>query len=165
MPIITDPSHICGNRERLLEVSQKAMDLNFEGLIIESHCNPDNALSDAKQQLTPNALSKLLGHLVMRKEEVENGSLVTLEELRAQIDKIDDSILDIFEKRMEIADQIGYYKKDHNIAILQTKRWDQILTKRIDMANGKGLSAEFINIVFRAIHEESINHQTKIMNK
>jgi chorismate mutase len=165
IPMINDPSHICGARERLLEVSQKAMDLNFDGLIIESHCNPDVAMSDAKQQLTPKALGEMLNKIVLRKAEAENGSINTLEELRVKIDKIDDSILDIFETRMKIADQIGLYKKENNIAILQSKRWDKIITKRLEMGEKKGLSAEFIDIVFRAIHEESINHQNKVMNK
>lgn len=164
MPMIVDPSHICGNREKLLEITQRAMDLNFDGIIIESHCNPDVAMSDAKQQLTPSALGNLLKNLILRKPEAENGSLVTLEELRAQIDKIDDSVIEIFEKRMKIADQIGQYKKENNIAILQTKRWDNIITKRVEMGKNKGLSHEFIETIFRAIHEESINHQTKIMN-
>ena len=165
IPMITDPSHICGNRERLLEVSQKAMDLNFDGLIIESHCDPSKAMSDAEQQLTPEALGKMLCQIVIRSEEVKNGSLVTLEELRAKIDKIDDSIMDIFEKRMKIAEEIGQYKKEHNIAILQSKRWDEIIRKRVEMGNKKGLSQEFVEIIFRAIHEESIDHQTQVMNK
>jgi chorismate mutase len=165
LPMITDPSHICGNRERLLEVSQKAMDLNFEGLIIESHCNPDVALSDASQQLTPESLGKLLNKIVIRSEEVINGSLVTLDEMRVQIDKMDDSIMEIFEKRMKVAEQIGRYKKEHNIAILQSKRWDQIIRKRLEMGEKIGLSNEFVETIFRAIHEESINHQTQVMNK
>lgn len=144
---------------------QKAMDLNFRGLIIESHCNPEVALSDASQQLTPENLGKMLSQIIIRKEEVVNGSLATLEELRLQIDKMDDSILNIFEKRMKIAEQIGKYKKDHGIAILQTKRWDQILTKRLEIGEKKGLSNEFVETIFKAIHEESINHQTAVMNK
>jgi chorismate mutase len=165
LPMICDPSHICGSRERLQEISQKAMDLNYDGIIIESHCNPSVAMSDAKQQLTPEALGTMLKSLVVRKIEAENDNQVTLEELRVQIDKLDDTILDIFEKRMKIADSIGQYKKDNNIAILQSRRWDQILTKRQEMGISKGLSKEFIDIVFRAIHEESIDHQEKIMNE
>jgi chorismate mutase len=165
LPMICDPSHICGNRERLLEVSQKAMDLNFDGLIIESHIDPSVAMSDAKQQLTPAALGELLKSLVLRQAESENGSISTLEELRVQIDKIDDSVLEIFEKRMKIADQIGQYKKDHNLAILQTKRWADIITRRIEMGEKKGLSEHFVDTIFKAIHEESINHQTQIMNR
>jgi chorismate mutase len=165
LPFICDPSHICGNRDHLLEVSQKAMDLNYDGLIIESHINPEIAMSDASQQLTPSALGDLLKKLILRNPEVTNGSLVTLEELRAKIDKMDDTILDIFEKRMKIAEEIGLYKKERNIAILQTNRWNQILTKQRKMGEKKGLSNEFIDIIFRAIHQESINHQTQVMNK
>jgi len=165
LPMICDPSHICGNRENLLEVSQKAMDLNFDGIIIESHIDPSVAMSDAKQQLTPENLAILLKNLILRQVESNDGSMITLDELREQIDKIDDSILDIFERRMKIADQIGQYKKDHNMAILQTKRWDNIITKRLEMGEKKNLSREFVDITFKAIHEESINHQNKIMNK
>ncbi len=165
MPVITDPSHICGNRTGLLSVSQTAMDLNFDGLIIETHPDPDKAWSDAKQQITPEALSELLSKLVIREaEENVQSSEHTLEDLRQKIDKIDDSILDIFEKRMIVAEQIGQYKKDHNLSILQSKRWEEILQKRIAMSAKKNLSAEFTDTIFKAIHQESINHQTKIMN-
>ena len=164
LPIITDPSHICGTRERLYEISQEAMDLNFDGIIIESHPNPDKAWSDAMQQVTPSALKIILDKLVIRQEEVENGLAMTIGELREEIDRLDDQIIDIFEERMQIADQIGHYKKDHNVSILQSKRWDSILNKRLDMGLEKGLSNEFITRVFRAIHQESINHQAKIMN-
>jgi len=164
LPVITDPSHICGNRERLYEVSQEAMDLNFDGIIIESHPDPDKAWSDPKQQVTPADLKLLLDKLVIRKTEVDNGLAMTMSELREEIDSLDDQIIDIFENRMQIADKIGEYKKAHSVAILQSKRWDSILNKRLDMGLRKGLSNEFITRVFRAIHQESINHQTKIMN-
>ena len=163
LPIITDPSHICGKREGLLEISQKAMDLNFSGLIIESHIHPESAMSDALQQLTPSALGDMLHKLIIRKAEVENGTLATLEELRTDIDKMDDAIMEVLEKRMKISELIGRYKKEHNISILQSKRWDAILQKRTEMGLKKGLSNEFIETVFKAIHEESINHQTKVM--
>jgi len=165
IPLICDPSHICGSRERLAEISQEAMDLNYDGLIIESHINPDKAMSDAKQQLTPDALNSMLKGLILRSPEATNGSLVTLERLRHQIDTIDDQLVEIFEKRMKIADQIGIYKKDHNIAILQSKRWHEIIQKRVELGEKKGLSHEFIDTVFKAIHQESINHQTHVMNK
>jgi len=164
LPVITDPSHICGNRERLLEVSQEAMDLNLDGIIIESHPDPDRAWSDPKQQVTPLELKLLLDKLVIRKTEVDNGLALTMGELREEIDSLDDQIIDIFENRMQIADKIGEYKKAHGVAILQSKRWDSILNKRLDMGLRKGLSNEFITRVFRAIHQESINHQAKIMN-
>lgn len=166
LPIITDPSHICGNRDMLFEVSQEAMDLNFEGLIIESHICPDKALSDAAQQITPEAVRKLINGLVLRKADIENTVIAhTLEDLRLQIDKFDDKLLEVLEKRMKVADKIGKYKKENGITILQSSRWDQLLTKRIDDGEKKGLSEDFVVKVFRAIHQESINHQTKIMNE
>ena len=164
IPIITDPSHICGNREWLYEVSQEAMDLNFDGIIIESHINPDKAMSDSQQQLTPADLKKLLDRIILRDPEVVNGLALTMVELRSEIDKLDDQIIDIFEHRMQIADQIGHYKKANNVAIFQSKRWDTIINKRLEMGLEKGLSHEFITRVFRAIHQESINHQAHIMN-
>jgi len=164
LPVITDPSHICGNREHLLEVSQEAMDLSFDGLIIESHPDPDKAWSDPQQQVRPADLKILLESLILRKREVDNGLALTMAELRAGIDKLDDQIIDIFEERMSIADKIGEYKKAHNVAILQSKRWDSILNHRLNMGLKKGLSNEFITRVFRAIHQESINHQARIMN-
>ncbi|HEX2395092.1 MAG TPA: bifunctional 3-deoxy-7-phosphoheptulonate synthase/chorismate mutase type II [Bacteroidales bacterium] len=165
LPIITDPSHICGSRDLLYEVSQRAMDLDFYGLIIESHCNPDKALSDAQQQLTPENLAKLLKKLVLRTAQVQNNLILsTLEELRHEIDKYDEKLMDIFEHRMAISRKIGEYKKQNNITILQTSRWDEILRDKIAQANKKGLGEEFIIKIFRAIHEESINHQTKVMN-
>lgn len=164
LPIITDPSHICGSRKKLYEVSQEALDLNLDGIIIESHIDPDNALSDAKQQLTPGDLKKLLDRLVIRDPEMVNGLIRTMTELRGEIDKLDDQIMDVFEHRMKIADQIGHYKKANNVAIFQSKRWDSIINKRLEMGLEKGLSSEFVTRLFRAIHQESINHQARIMN-
>ncbi|NBC84237.1 MAG: 3-deoxy-7-phosphoheptulonate synthase [Bacteroidetes bacterium] len=166
LPIITDPSHICGNRELLFEVSQKSMDLDFDGLIIETHINPDKALSDAKQQITPAALNDLLSKLVLRKPNVENAVLQhTLEELRHDIDRLDDKLIDLLADRMKTSEKIGEYKKLNNITILQSSRWDELLNKRLELSGGKGLSDEFILKIFRAIHQESINHQTHIMNE
>ncbi|MFO7657776.1 MAG: bifunctional 3-deoxy-7-phosphoheptulonate synthase/chorismate mutase type II [Bacteroidales bacterium] len=165
LPIITDPSHICGNRELLFEISQKAMDLNFEGLIIETHIDPDNAWSDAQQQITPQTLNDLLNTLVLRSENVENAVLMTtLEELRGEIDKFDDQLMKILECRMSVSRKIGEHKKKNNVTILQTSRWDELLRRRIEEGDRKGLSEEFIVKLFRAIHQESINHQTKVMN-
>ena len=163
--MLTDPSHICGNRHLLYDVSQKAMDLNFDGLIIETHNNPDKALSDAKQQITPHELGTLINRLIFRKADANGDSQMTLAELREQIDKLDDKIVNIFEQRMKIVEEIGQYKKEQNITILQTKRWDDILKNRISLGTRKGLSEEFILKVFQAIHQESINHQTIVMNK
>jgi chorismate mutase len=140
------------------------MDLDFDGIIIESHPNPDKAWSDPKQQVTPRELQNILDRIIIRQTEPDNGFALTLGELRETIDQLDDQIINIFEERMKIADQIGEYKKDQNVAILQSKRWDSILNKRLEMGYKKGLSNEFITRVFRAIHQESINHQAKIMN-
>ncbi|MGE4568475.1 MAG: chorismate mutase [Bacteroidales bacterium] len=165
LPILIDPSHIGGKRELIHELSQQAMDLLFDGLMIEAHINPAEAWSDAAQQITPAQLHQLVNRLVIRQSAVEGGNAVTLEELRTQIDAFDDQVLDVLAKRMKVADQIGWFKKQHNITILQTARWDQILTRRTDMALAKGLSREFTSDIFRAIHEESISHQNKIMNE
>jgi len=165
MPIITDPSHICGNREFLYDISQKAMDLNFDGLIIETHCNPDKALSDANQQVTPEGLTGILDRLVLRDPEVKEELMLTLAGLRDQIDKVDDRIINLLEERMLVSENIGDYKKENNITILQTKRWDDMLKNRLALGIRKGLSEEFIIKLFRSIHQESINHQTSVMNE
>ena len=164
LPVICDPSHICGTREKIFEISQEAMDLNFDGLIIESHINPDVALSDSEQQITPKALEGLLNKLVIRSQKPEIDSK-TLAELRAEIDTFDDMIMDVFEKRMAIADMIGKFKKENNISILQAKRWEDILQRHLLMGDSKRLSKEFVETIFKAIHQESINHQNKVMNE
>jgi chorismate mutase len=164
IPMITDPSHICGNRKGLLDISQRAMDLNFEGIIIESHINPAIALSDAQQQLTPADLDILLKKLILRHSDIDSKISITIEELREEIDHFDDQVMNILEKRMCIADKIGEYKKINSVTILQTKRWDDILHRRHEQGLKKGLSEEFVTKLFEAIHEESINHQTKVMN-
>ncbi len=165
MPIICDPSHISGSRKYLYELSQKAMDLNFDGLMIESHINPDKALSDAAQQLTPNDLKELLSRLILRSPVTSDPRLLDiLGELRQQIDVFDDHLLDILEQRMKVAETIGQYKKDNNITILQTTRWDEIISKVLINGQAKGLSREMIDTIFKAIHQESINHQMKVMN-
>jgi chorismate mutase len=165
MPILTDPSHICGNREFLFDISQKAMDLNFDGLLIETHCNPDKALSDAKQQVTPEGLKQILDRLIFRDPDIAEDLMLTLAGLRDQIDKLDDKIINLLEDRMQVSEKIGAYKKDNNITILQTKRWDDMLKTRLQLGSRKGLSEEFIIKLFRSIHQESINHQTSVMNK
>ncbi len=165
LPIICDPSHISGSREFLHEISQKAMDLNFDGLMLESHIDPDKALSDAAQQLTPNDLKELLSRLVLRSPGTSDPKLLDiLGELRQQIDVFDDALIDILEKRMKVAETIGQYKKENNITILQTTRWDEIIKKVMVNGQLKGLSREVIDTIFKAIHQESINHQMKIMN-
>jgi chorismate mutase len=165
LPIITDPSHICGSRDLIYDISQKAMDLNFDGLIIETHINPDKAWSDAKQQLTPEALKKVLDRLILRESDINEDLMLTLAELRDNIDKLDDKLINLIEERMKEVDKIGRYKKENNITILQNKRWDDMLRSRLILGNRKGLSDDFINKIFRAIHQESINKQTQIMNE
>ena len=165
LPIICDPSHIAGSREYLHEISQKAMDLNFDGLMIESHIDPDNALSDASQQITPNELKELLSRLILRNVSPSDPKLLdVLGELRQQIDIFDDHLIDLMEQRMKVAETIGRYKKENNITILQSVRWDEIVKRVLVRGQAKGLSAELIDTMFKAIHQESINHQMKIMN-
>lgn len=166
IPMICDPSHIGGRRDILQEISQKAMDLNYDGLIIETHCNPDKAWSDAAQQITPTELGKLIGKLVLRSVNSENQDFIhNLEDLRHQIDKYDDELLNIIEERMKVAEKIGMYKKKNNITILQPDRWNEILEKVLEKGKKFDLSDEFLANIFKAIHQESINKQTHIMNE
>jgi len=166
LPIFTDPSHIAGRRDLLQEIMQEAMDLNFTGLFIESHINPDVALSDKEQQVTPDDLKKLLDSLVIRDPEVHDNRVKnTLARLRKQIDLLDDELMDVLEKRMRIAEEIGRYKKANNITIFQNTRWNEIVGKRLAQALEKDLSQEFVDKVFRAIHQESIKKQNRIMNE
>ncbi len=165
MLLICDPSHICGNRTLLQSVSQKSIDLDFDGLMIESHIDPDNAWSDAKQQITPERLAQMLDELIWRSENTDEKEFLTaLATLREQINHIDDELLALIGQRMKIADKIGAYKKDNNITILQTNRWNDILEKAYKKGEKLGLGKEFITKYFDAIHLESINHQNKIMN-
>ncbi|MFT3933677.1 MAG: chorismate mutase [Chitinophagaceae bacterium] len=165
MMIINDPSHICGRRDILQEVAQKAIDLDFDGLMIESHIDPDNAWSDAKQQVTPEKLAEMLSSIVWRKEDVASEEYhAALEKLRQQINHLDDEMMQILGQRMKIADQIGKYKKDNNITILQTNRWNEILERAFKRGEKLGLGQEFITKYLDAVHMESINHQTKVMN-
>ena len=164
LPMICDPSHICGRRDLIHDVSQKALDLNFDGLMIESHIDPDNAWSDAAQQITPAELIQLMKELKIRKQSVtQEDYLKNLEKLRTKIDSADNDILDILGKRMKISDDIGKLKKKENVAILQSKRWNEILGKMILEGKERGLSEEFVLKIFKAIHQESINHQEKIL--
>ena len=164
LPLICDPSHICGRRDIIEETSQKALDLNFDGLMIETHNDPDNAWSDASQQITPKTLIKLMKDLVIRKESVQERSFIKeLENLRVKIDDADSQILDILGNRMKVSDKIGKIKKKQNVAILQSERWKNILKKMISDGKQRGLSEDFILKIFKAIHQESINHQEKIL--
>ena len=165
LPLICDPSHICGKRDTLHTVSQTALDLNFDGLMIETHTDPDQAWSDAAQQIKPNVLTKMMSNLKIRKTtDHEIDFKNTLNTLRTQIDIIDQGLLDNLGKRMKVAIEIGDLKKKKNVAVLQTKRWNEILGKMILEGEGKGLSEEFILRMFKAIHQESINHQNKVIN-
>ncbi len=165
MLLICDPSHICGNRTMLQSTAQKSIDLDFNGLMIETHIDPDNAWSDAKQQITPEKLSEMLDHLIWRAETTDEKEFQTaLAKLREQINHIDDELMMLLGQRMKVADKIGQYKKDNNITILQTNRWNDILAKAFARGEKIGLSKEFITKYFDAVHMESINHQNKIMN-
>ncbi len=165
MMLICDPSHISGRRDILLDVSQKSIDLDYDGLMIESHIDPDNAWSDAKQQITPETLAKLLDQIQWRVETIdEKAFVVALERLRDQINHVDDELLQLLGQRMKIADKIGEYKKANSITILQTSRWNEILERAMAKGEKLGLSKEFIVKYFDAVHMESINHQNKIMN-
>ncbi|HMG67837.1 MAG TPA: chorismate mutase, partial [Chitinophagaceae bacterium] len=162
---INDPSHISGRRDILLEVAQKAIDLDYDGLMIESHIDPDNAWSDAKQQITPEKLGELIDSIIWRKEDVNSEEYhAALEKLRQQINHLDDELMQIVSQRMKIAEKIGEYKKNNSITILQTNRWNEILQRAIRKGEDLGLSKEFITKYFDAMHMESINHQNKIMN-
>lgn len=165
LPLICDPSHITGKRDMIHEVSQQALDLNYDGLIIETHIDPDNAWSDAAQQVTPTVLKQIFHDLKVRKETDEADEYTKkMNKLRTQIDEFDNKIIEILGGRMKIADQIGVLKKEKNVAILQNKRWQEILDKMIDEGRLRGLNEEFIIHLFKAIHQESINHQEKIIN-
>ena len=164
LPIINDPSHITGKRDMIFDVSQTALDLNFDGLMIETHFDPDNAWSDAAQQVTPTALVQIMKDLKIRKESsAETDYNVELNTLRAQIDVIDNQLIEILSKRMKVADAIGGIKKSQNVAVLQSNRWNEILGKMILEGEAKRLSEEFVLKMFKAIHQESINHQEKIL--
>jgi chorismate mutase len=163
--IINDPSHICGRRDILMDVAQKAIDLDFDGLMIESHIDPDNAWSDAKQQVTPERLGEMIGSIHWRREDVNSEEYhAALEKLRQQINHLDDELMQILGQRMKIAEKIGEYKKNNNITILQTNRWNEILERAFARGDKMGLSKEFVTRYFDAVHMESINHQNKIMN-
>lgn len=165
LPIICDPSHICGNRELIPYISQQALDLDMQGLMIESHLDPSIAWTDAKQQVTPQALSEMLAKLNFRKPEAKTAEFADkLADLRAQIDKADDFIIQKLAERMKLVEQIGKYKKENNVTALQVNRWDEILQKRQAYAKALGLNWQFLEKILEQIHSESIRQQTEIMN-
>lgn len=166
LPIICDPSHITGNRDLIFEVAQTALDLNFNGLMIETHCSPDNAWSDASQQITPKRLNEIINTLSVRRETTDEVEFQkTLQQLRAQIDILDEQLLEILKKRMEASDRIGKLKHNANVAILQNKRWNELLSKMLQLGKLKGFSKEFIDKLFKTIHQESINRQESIFRE
>jgi len=165
IPMICDPSHIVGNKKWIEEISQKAMDLNFDGLMIESHFDPKSALSDAQQQLTPKDLKKLLDKIRIRRLVGEDDKLNnTLSAMRSLIDDLDANLLDTMEKRMKVVETIGMFKKQNNLIVLQQKRWDELMKRNLSISKKKGLSKAFVNSFFKSIHQESINKQSKIIN-
>jgi chorismate mutase len=165
LPVIVDPSHICGETGMLLSTSQKALDLEMNGLMIETHIRPQEALTDKNQQITPAELRNLLSKLILRKEsgniEFEN----KLEELRTEIDKLDEELIDILARRMMIVEEIGKYKKLNNITILQLKRWSKVIHDRVNAGVSLGLSRDFLLKLLESLHEESISRQTDVMNR
>ena len=164
--MICDPSHIAGKRDLIYDLSQTSLDLNYDGLMIESHWDPDNAWSDAAQQVTPKRLIQIMKDLKIRDKTSEGEDYQNqLNNLRSQIDVADQNLLTTLGKRMKVAKDIGKLKSDNNVAILQNKRWNEILGKMILDGEDHGLSEEFILRFFKAIHQESINNQKKILNK
>jgi chorismate mutase len=164
LPLICDPSHITGKRDMIQEVAQQALDLNYDGLMIETHTDPDHAWSDSAQQVTPQVLKEILSKLIVRKPtDLTDSFVAALSKLRLQIDDYDTKIIEVLGKRMKIADQIGALKQERNVAILQTERWREILEKMTSEGQSKNLSEEFILRLFKAIHQESITHQQKII--
>lgn len=163
IPLIIDPSHITGKRDMIFQVTQQALDFNYDGMIIETHCDPDNAWSDAAQQVTPERLKQIIFDLVIRKEDDADGDyLQQLSKLRVKIDDYDSKLLDVIGQRMKVAEDIGTLKKEKNVAVLQNKRWNEILERMVKEGSQRGLSEEFIVQFFKAIHQESIAHQEKV---
>jgi len=163
LPIIGDPSHISGTTEYIKDIAQKGLDLNFDGLMIETHINPKQALSDAKQQLTPSELNNLVSNLHFRTDSTVT-NIAEIELLREQIDSVDNQMLELLAKRMDIIEKIGNYKKKNDIAVFQLRRWEKIISTRKDFGNSLGLNIEFIKKILQIIHKESIMRQNKLMN-
>lgn len=162
MPIICDPSHIGGSRELIAPLCQQAMDLGFDGLIVESHCNPDSAWSDAKQQVTPDVLDYILSLIAIRDDKMTTEGIVAL---RKQIDELDNQLMELLAKRMRVCREIGQYKKEHNMTVLQTGRYNEILDKRGAQGVLCGMDPKFVKEIFESVHEESVRQQIEIINK
>ncbi len=165
LPVICDPSHICGERAMLLDVAQKALDLEMNGLMIESHIDPEHALTDKQQQITPEQLNQMISSLVIRKKTGNLDFETKLEELRTEIDKIDAELINILSRRMGLIDEIGRYKRDHNITILQLKRWSTLVQDRLKTGLDSGLEKEFLQKLFEIVHNESIQRQSLIYSR
>jgi chorismate mutase len=165
IPIIVDPSHMGGTRDLIYTLSQQAMDMGFDGLMIESHINPDKAWSDAKQQVTPERLGEILNALIIRQPKISIDNLHSLNDLRSRIDRIDDYIIELLAERMGISDEIGALKKENGLAIHQAERWAQIVKRALEKGKTGGLTEEFILKFFQQVHNESIVHQSKVMEK
>jgi chorismate mutase len=163
LEMLVDNSHICGRRDTLQEVAQKALDLNYDGIMTEVHPTPDAAWSDAAQQITPDVFRDLVAQLQVRQATYDPAYLPTLEHLRHEIDELDDELLTLLHNRMKLSEQIGDYKKRNNIAILQPERWGEILERSVGKGKAKGLTEEFVYALFKAVHEESINTQARVM--
>ena len=161
LTLICDPSHIGGKRELVAPLSQQAMDMGFDGLIVESHCDPDSAWSDNSQQVTPEVLNFILNMLVVRDTTQTTESLTLL---RQQIDLIDNDLLEALSKRMRISREIGQYKKEHSMPVVQTGRYDDILNSRAAAAEELGMNGDFMKTVYQAIHEESVRQQIEVLN-
>lgn len=165
LPIVCDPSHITGRRDMIQQVSQQALDLNYDGLMIETHNNPEKAWSDAAQQVTPLRLIEIIDNLSVREKTTESFECSNrLVQYRARIDEYDARLIEVLGSRMKIAEEIGALKKENNVAVLQDKRWREVLERMAAMGREKGLSEDFINQIFKAVHQESINHQERIIN-
>lgn len=166
LQLICDNSHICGRRDLLAEVAQEAFDLNYDGLMTEVHPRPDEAWSDAAQQVTPQQYGQLIEGLVRRRPTTDDIEYQEhIDHLRRQIDDIDDDVLNLLARRMQMAEKIGEYKKRNNIAILQTSRWSEILERAVAKGRLKGLSEDFVTTLLRAVHQESIDRQEQVMNE
>ena len=166
LPLIADPSHIAGNRKMIFEVSQKALDLDYDGLMIETHPDPDNALSDAQQQITPTVLAAILKELRVSERSSSNALFINqLEILREKIDHMDQELIEVLSARMKLTEKIGDYKKENQVTVFQLERWNEIMNTRPEWAKLAQLAPDFIRELYKIIHDESIRIQTEIMNK
>ena len=165
LPMICDPSHISGNSNLIMEIAQKAMDMSYDGLMIETHIDPKNALSDKEQQITPLELDEILNNLIVRNFDIDDKEFkATLKQLRIQIDDLDIELLDVLKRRMQLVEKIGHHKKENKVTIRQNNRWIEMLKIRTKYGKENGLSEHFIQQLLKAIHQESIDKQNKVMN-